>query len=276
MKQALIVAFILMSVSMNAQYYYRDIILAAKTTELWEAYKKNGIKKVTLTSREGDGTPTEGFAGQQVVAPDFSSMVTFTASQNDGQTILDTRYSKTGKIISSVDSSQGYSSSTAYQYNEAGQLVSIESQTYSDGKPVDVEKHQWEYDGSGKPSRMVRTKNGTDETLVTFLKDEQGNIAEENSVRAGARLPSVYYYYDNVNRLTDIVRYSRQAKRLLPDYVFEYDAKGKLTSMLVIPEGSDQYQRWVYQYEESNLKKSESCFDKRKKLLGKIEYLYSK
>lgn len=276
MKQALLVFFILSSVSIHAQYYYRDIIIPKTNTDLWEAYKRNGIKKVVLTSRESDGTPTEGFTGEQDITKDFSSIVTYTASLNAGQAILETNYSSVGKIMSSLDSSQGYSTRTNYQYDEAGRLLSMESQTYSEGKPADLEKHEWQYDNSGKPIRMIRTKNGADETIVSFVKDDQGNIIEENSVRGATKLPSVYYYYDNVNRLTDIVRYSRQAKRLLPDYVFEYDAKGKLRSMLIVPEGTDQYQRWVYEYEADNLKKTESCFDKHRKLLGRIEYTYSK
>jgi hypothetical protein len=275
MKQALFVVFVLMNVSLNAQYYYRDILIAGKNSELWEAYKINGIKKVTLTSQEADGSKTEGFSGEQIISKDYSTITTFTATLNAGQYVLETSYSTTGKIVKTLDSSEGYSSRTRCLYDEAGKLASQESETFIEGKPGEVEKHQWFYDDKGKPVKMIRTKNGTDETVVSFVQDEQGNIAEENSSRGGNPLPSVYYYYDNVNRLTDIVRYSRQAKRLLPDYIFEYDVKGRLTSMIVVPEGSDQYQRWVYEYEGNSLKKSETCFDKRKKLLGRIEYTYS-
>ena len=276
MKKVLIVFFLLSYVSLNAQYYYRDIILPAKNSELWEAYKINGIKKVTLVSQEADGSQTEGFSGEQIISKDYSTIITNTGTLNGGQSILETMYSSEGKITKTVDSSEGYRTQTSYQYDESGKLASQESQTYIEGKAGELEKRQWFYDEKGKPVKMIRTKNGTDETVITFVQDEQGNVGEENSSRGGNPLPSVYYYYDNVNRLTDIVRYSRQAKRLLPDYMFEYDLKGKLTSMIVVPEGSDQYQRWVYEYEANNLKKSETCFDKRKKLLGRIEYTYSK
>ena len=276
MKKALTVFFLLIYVSLNAQYYYRDIVLPAKNSELWQAYKINGIKKVTLISQESDGSSTEGFSGEQVISKDYSTIMTHTGTLNSGQSMLETTYSSEGKITKTVDSSDGYRTQTSYQYDESGKLASQESETFIEGKPGEVEKRQWFYDGNGKPVKMIRTKNGTDETLVSFLQDEQGNIGEEHSSRGGNPLPPVYYYYDNVKRLTDIVRYSRQAKRLLPDYMFEYDIKGKLTSMIVVPEGSDEYQRWIYEYQENNLKKSESCFDKRKKLLGRIEYTYSK
>ena len=275
MKKALFVVFVLINVSLNAQYYYRDIVLSGKNSDLWQTYKINGIKKVTITSHDPDGSLTEGFNGEQIIAKDYSTINTLTAGLNEGQSLLETTYSNTGKIIKTLDSSEGYSSHTRYQYDESGKLVSQESETFIEGKPGEVEKRQWFYGENGTPSKMIRTKNGTDETIVTFVPDEKGNVGEENSTRGGIPLQSVYYYYDNVNRLTDVVRYSRQAKRLLPDYMFEYDMKGKITSMVVVPEGSDDYQRWIYEYEGNNLKKSESCFDKRKKLLGRIEYTYS-
>ncbi|HSB93448.1 MAG TPA: hypothetical protein VLC28_10035 [Flavitalea sp.] len=275
MKKALIVFFLLYYVSVNAQYYYRDIVLPAKNSELWQAYKTNGIKKVVLASQEADGSLTEGFSGDQIISRDYSTIITHTVTLNAGESILVSNYSPEGKITKMVDSSDGYRTETSYQYDQFGKLASQESQTFIEGKPGEVEKHQWIYDEKGKPVRMHRIKNGTDETVVSFVQDEQGNVGEENSFRGGTALPSVYYYYDNVNRLTDIVRYSRQAKRLLPDYMFEYDLKGKVTSMIVVPEGSDEYQRWVYEYQANTLKKSETCFDKRKKLLGRIEYTYS-
>lgn len=276
MKKALFVVFLFLSVSINAQYYYRDIVLPGRNTELWDTYKRNGIKKVTLSSQESDGNATEGFSGEQVISSDFAKIITYTGGVNAGSSVLETIYSKIGKISETLDSAQGYSTKTRYAYDAAGRLTEISSQTYNEGQPGDTEKHTWTYDDKGRPASMIRLKNGSEETVITFVLDEKGNVAEENSTRSGKALPSVYYYYDNVNRLTDIVRYSRQAKRLLPDYVFDYDAKGKISSMIVVPEGSDQYQRWVYEYGVDGLKTKEICYDKRKQLLGRIEYTYSK
>ena len=94
----------------------------------------------------------------------------------------------------------------------------------------------WSYDAAhaGKPASMLKIKNGTDTTLVTFVSDDKGNIVEERSVRLGQALPTIFYYYDTDNRMTDIVRYSTQAKRLLPLNIFEYE-EGRLRSMLVVP-----------------------------------------
>jgi len=93
-------------------------------------------------------------------------------------------------------------------------------------------------------------------------------------VRNGIALPSYYYYYDEKNRLTDVVSYNVRAKRLLPLYIFEYNDDNQLASMLVVPEGSDDYQKWIYEYNERNQKVKETCINKRKQIVGRVEYQY--
>ena len=87
---------------------------------------------------------------------------------------------------------------------------------------------------------MLKIMNGTDTTYVRFIPDEKGNIGEEHATRNGEALPIVYYYYDDNNRLTDIVRYNMKAQRLLPDNIFEYREDGKMTSLLAVQEGGSQ------------------------------------
>jgi hypothetical protein len=121
---------------------------------------------------------------------------------------------------------------------------------------------------------MLKIKNGTDTTIVNFKLDEKGNVAEERSVHAGREQPTIYYYYDDKNRLTDVVRYNNRAKRLLPDYMFEYDADGRISMMLVTTEGGADYQKWYYRYNDKGLKQKDECYAKNKMLIGKVEYEY--
>ncbi len=107
------------------------------------------------------------------------------------------------------------------------------------------------------------------------MRDEKGNIAEERASRNKAELPTIYYYYDADNRLTDIVRYNVKAQRLLPDNIFEYGAGGRMVSLLAVQEGAISYQKWIYDYNEKGLKIKESCFNKQRELLGRIEYQYT-
>jgi hypothetical protein len=122
---------------------------------------------------------------------------------------------------------------------------------------------------------MLKIKNGHDTTFVRFIKDDKGNIAEERAVRNKIDLPTIYYYYDADNHLTDIVRYSMKAQRLLPDNIFEYGEGGRISSLLAVQEGASSYQKWLYAYNEKGLKIKESCFSKQRDLLGRIEYQYT-
>ena len=120
---------------------------------------------------------------------------------------------------------------------------------------------------------MVKIKNGKDTTYYSFVLDEKGNVVEENGVSRGKKIPAVFYYYDEQNKLTDIVRYNIAARRLLPDYVFEYE-NGRLATMMVVPEEGTDYQKWYYSYDEDGLKILDACYSKSKVLIGTIEYAY--
>ena len=86
-------------------------------------------------------------------------------------------------------------------------------------------------------------------------------------------LETYYYYYDQQHRLTDIVRFNQKLKKLVPDYVFEYDANGRLAQMTQMS-GNGKYFTWQYEYNEKGLKWKETCRDNERKLVGKIEYKY--
>jgi YD repeat-containing protein len=70
------------------------------------------------------------------------------------------------------------------------------------------------------------------------------------------------------------VRYSAKARRLLPTHIFSYNTEGRVAGMLLIPEGSNDYQRWYYDYDERGLKVRERVLNKQQQLLGKVEYTY--
>jgi hypothetical protein len=69
------------------------------------------------------------------------------------------------------------------------------------------------------------------------------------------------------------VRFNSKLQKLVPDYVFEYDEKGRLTQMVQLS-GSGAYFTWKYQYNEKGLKVKETCVDGSQKIVGKIEYRY--
>jgi hypothetical protein len=266
----------LLSLAGQAQFYYKDIVVTGQTADRWKLFKGNKVRSVKLSSYESDGQPSEGFEGDQEVSSDYSLISTHTRSPRSADSRLMAWYSPDGFPTKTLDTSDTYRSTSEYRYDPPGRLTAIvNTSVETDNQVTAEEQHLWSYNANGKPSSMLKIKNGADTTFVRLVADEKGNIIEEHAYRNKAELPAVYYYYDADNRLTDIVRYNQRAQKLLPDYIFEYDAAGKIASTLMVPEqGSYEYQKWIYEYDEKGLKTKESCFNKRKELMGMIGYAY--
>ena len=263
----------------RAQFLYKDLVITRQNNGRWKLFEENHVKSVTLKSLEANGQPTEGFVGEQELSGDYTQMVTHTKTAGSTDSWNITQYSN-GRMVRNLDTSDTYQSETKYEYDAEGRgiIISITNTSIETDNQVKAEeRHVWGYDPAhpGKPVSMLKIRNGTDTTYVRFVSDEKGNIVEERSLRQGQNLPAIYYYYDENNRMTDIVRYSPRAKRLLPLEVFEYE-EGRLRSMLVVPEeGNSFYQKWFYSYDdEKGLKTKDQCYNKQKELLGTVEYEY--
>jgi hypothetical protein len=260
----------------NAQYYYKDLVATRESITLWQLYKTNHVKSVRLSSFEGDGQPTDGFQVDQTVEADFSSMTTHSKTNGTTESWTIAAYSPLGLLVSITDTSDTYQSVSTYQYDSRNRLLSITNiSTETDNHVQATEEHRWQYGADDKPVALLKIKNGSDTTFVRFIPDTKGNIGEERATRNKEALPPIYYYYDDSNRLTDVVRYNLKALRLLPDNIFEYGEGDRLTSLLAVQEGAGSYQKWIYEYNEKGLKSKESCFSKQRELLGHIEYQYT-
>ncbi|MEI9809914.1 MAG: hypothetical protein WDO16_19730 [Bacteroidota bacterium] len=136
-----------------------------------------------------------------------------------------------------------------------------------------------------KPEKMLRILNGKDSTEYRFTPDEKGNTGDETMYRkVGKEDPiyyvyenqRVYYYYDDQNRISDIVRYNKKAKELLPDVMFEYDENNRVIQRITtVSSNSHDYFIWKYVFNDKGLKTREALFNKFKELKGRIEYTYS-
>ncbi|HWB94073.1 MAG TPA: hypothetical protein VG605_19605 [Puia sp.] len=262
----------------EAQYFYKDLIVNQGTVNRWKLYRDNRVKAVNLISTEADGKPTEGFLGEQIISDDYSRITTHTKSSGTTDSWIITDYSPQGRILKNTDTSDTYQNVSEYRYDTQGRIITIaDTSLETDNHFREVEVHQWTYDKThpDKPVSMLKIRDGGDTTYVRFVLGEKGNVTEEHARRKGEDLPVIYYYYDADNRLTDIVRYSIRAKRLLPMDMFEYE-DGRLSSSLIVPEeGNSFYQKWYYVYDDKGLKAKDFCYNKQKELLGSIEYQYS-
>ena len=121
---------------------------------------------------------------------------------------------------------------------------------------------------------MIKIKDKTDSTVIRLKKDENNNIAEELWVKKGRIIEHYYYYYNNKNQLTDVVRFNNKAQQMLPDFLFEYNDNGVVSTLTQIPQGSSDYIIWQYVYESNGLKTKDVLYDKHRQLLGTITYSY--
>jgi YD repeat-containing protein len=273
MKTIALVFFLLAASASQAQYYYKDIIGTRESSDMIKTYQRTGVTRVRVTSYDAENTRNEDFFVEQTFSKPHNLLRTITRSGLSAESVLTTYTDGQGNVLKTVDSSEAIISTTEYQYDGSGKLITVKSSSTDSARRInETEIHRWEYN-NGLPVRMLRVINNTDTTVVDF-KVEGGNVAEERSTRRGIKAEPVYYYYNASNRLTDIVRYNNKAKRLLPEYMFEYAPDGKVIQKITVPANSSDYLIWRYQYNSNGLKIKEAIYDRHKTLNGKIEYQY--
>ncbi len=273
MKLLFATVIILASSKISAQHFYKDIIGTKETAATLRGYVQNKVSRVLLSTYNANNTRDEDFSVDQQFAK--GELRTITRSDLNNQSTLISYTDGDSRVIKTIDSSAVVVTTTNYKYNPLGQLLSMNSFSSDSAKTTTQrEEHLWQYIDE-KPVKMLRIKNSTDTAFVNFKLDENGNVIEEAEVRKGIAAEPVYYYYDSKNRLTDIVRYNRKAKKLLPEYMFEYSPAGQVIQKITVPSNNDNYLIWRYQYNSQGLKIKEVIYNKQKELAGKIEYQYS-
>ena len=274
MKNLFLLLLITASFSLKAQYYYEDILSTNETNRLMKSYKDNKVVGVTSTGYDALGVKTTDFSEQQEVN---NSVLKTTTRNNLTITVLISRFDDQSRLISIVDSAIDVKSFTVYTYDAAGKIILIKNTTKDSSLQINnVETHQWIYNSNGQPIKMLQIVNDNDTTEFRFNMDDKGNVADEQSFRKGKAGEMIYYYYDDKNRLTDVVRYNNKYKKLLPDYMFEYDEQDHvLQKTTPLSNLSLGYLIWRYVYNDKGLKTKEAAFNKNKEMTGKIEYSYT-
>lgn len=259
--------------SVQAQYYYRDIISNRQMHTEMALYRENKVRLIKIRSFEDDGTESDGFFCEKKISRDYRKTELFTRSNISGNSLLTSLFNEKGQLVSTSDSSELAVSVNRYSYDTDGRIISILSviRSSDDDFTNEIkEEHIYMYGNGGNPEKMIRVKNVTDSTYILFGTDEQNNLAIEKDSRNGSKY---YYYYDSKNRLTDIVHDNEHTTKLIPDYLFEYNSAGQLAQMTNTEEGGSNYFVWKYSY-ENGLRSKEKCYSKERKLMGSIEYVY--
>jgi len=263
----------LLAHSAYSQHYYNDLMTTNDINKKRALYLLNKVRSVKMTSFDNYNQKIDGFESTQSIAANYGTITTTTSNSLSGKDVTTHYFNAQGQLTQSIDTTDGNKLVIQYTYDASNQITSIVSLSLSPGGYSTREQHLWFYK-AGKPERMLKIKNGSDTTTITYNLDEKGNVGEEKSIHRGIEQPGVYYYYDDKNRLTDVVRYNARVKRLLPDYLFEYDTEDRVSMMLVTTQGGSDYQKWYYKYNEKGMKKTDECYAKSKMLIAKVEYAY--
>jgi hypothetical protein len=262
-----------MALTSNAQYYYKDIISNKQLVAEMALLKEQKVHTISLKSFEDDGSPSEGFFCEKKINKKYTTVETFSRSYITASSVFTSFFDDKGLLLQTIDSSDIASSTSAYSYTPEGLIKNIVTENHSSDDDFNTairEEHLYQYNEAGVPVKMIRIKNYTDSTVILFSADENNNVAIEKNAKNG---DTYYYYYDNKKRITDVVRLNPYNKKMLPDYMFEYNNAGLITQMTTTEEGSSYYFTWKYTY-ENGLRVTEKCYSKERRLMGSITYEY--
>jgi hypothetical protein len=274
--QKLIICFLLATSfagGATAQNYYKDLVSNRQLLADMAAYKENKVKTINIKSFNDDGSESEGFFCQKKLSRDYKRSELFTRADIAPASLFVSVFDNDGKLLSTNDSSSISVTAIKYSYDDKKRIQSILSVVKSQDDDFSneiTEEHIYTYDDNNRPVSMLKIKNRTDTSLISFGPDDKGNVGIEKDAKTGAKF---YYYYDAKNRLTDIVQANEYKENLKPDYVFEYNNAGLITQMTSVEEGSSNYFIWKYNY-DNNLRIKERCFTNERRLMGSIEYEY--
>lgn len=259
--------------SANAQYYYKDLLSTLKQNKEFSILKNGGIRQVKISSFDEHDQPSEGFFCEKRINKNFNQSQLMTNSNITGQSLLVTDYNNNGDVIKTTTTTPNTSNNIRFTYDSNRNIVLIRTETVANGDSSGIiETHEYFYKNN-LPVKMLRKKNNVLISTITFLADDKGNIIEEDP-KGNTDDKKYFYYYDDKNRLTDVVHYNVIAKRLLPDYMFEYSSDPEPKQMISVDETGRNYFIWKYAYDDKKLPEIQKCFSKEKTLLGTIQYDY--
>ena len=260
----------------QAQYYYKDIVSNKQVISEKQGLKEQKVRSILVHSFEGNGDDSPGFFCEKKISKDYRRIETYTKSNITGKSLQTAYYNDKDQLIQSTDSSELSSTTSMYQYDANGKITNIISNSHSNDDDFAtrlLEEHQYQYDAKGQPVKMLRIRNMKDTAQIIFTTDDKGNIIDEKDM--GKNGKHYYYYYNDKNRMTDIVKFNVVKNKLMPDFIFEYNSDGQVTQMVTVEDGmNSDYYTWKYVYNDG-LRIIEKCFSRENILLGYFEYEYN-
>jgi len=278
----LLTAFFGLKLSVSAQYYYQDIVNTARTEANMALLKENKITIQLVQSFDASQESDNDFRCQREMLANYRQIRSTTVSRATGYSVMTSYFSAKGKLTKTIDSTRSVITTVIYMRNTSDTSAKIREVYLTSYEPKTkykfTETRRYTYDSLGRLSHMIHFHGDKieDSTTVRFTVDSLGLVSEEIESGKGANGRRIYYKYNDQNLLTDIVRYSPTRKKMLPDYIFDYDAKNRIGAMTTVNGETASYTIWRYTYDERGLPIQEECYGKKKELMGTVKYKYRK
>ena len=276
MRSFLIFGFLLLSFASSAQLFYQDIASTLAIETKMKNLLSANVKSIVATGFDQQGIKTNEFSEWHKVDAANKTLTITTRNQQNFSTVQ-YRFNEKTKLVKTRDSLGYLQIISTFSYDDKDNLISIKTIT-SDTlqKFTTSEEHKWNYNKQNKPERMWKIVNEKDSTEYRFVLDEFGNVAEEKLFRRGVEGEFIYYYYNDRNLMTDVVRYNKPLMSLVPDMIFEYDERGNIIQKITpVSFKNPNYLIWRYLFNEKGLITKEALYNKNKQRTGTIEYQYS-
>lgn len=278
----LLTAFFGLKLSVSAQYYYQDIVNTARTEANMALLKENKITIQLVQSFDANQESDNDFRCQREMLANYRQIRSTTVSRSTGYSVMTSYFSAKGKLTKTIDSTRSVITTVIYMRNTNDTSAKIREVYLTSYEPKTkykfTETRRYTYDSLGHLSHMIHFHGDKieDSTTVRFTVDSLGLVTEEIESGKGANGRRIYYKYNDQNLLTDIVRYSPTRKKMLPDYIFDYDAQNRIGAMTTVNGETASYTIWRYTYDERGLPTQEECYGKKKELMGTVRYKYRK
>lgn len=276
MKTYSLILLLVLPFAARAQYYFNELLAAHTIEQRMKTLVEQKVATVTATGYDERGARSRDFNEWQQVQPSTRTWLTQTRNGLN-ITRMAYRFNEAGRLVSISDSSAGVTSQSEYSYDAQQRIKEVVITVKDSAQEFsNTESHQWTYDAAGKPAKFLRIVDKKDTTEFRFTIDEKGRVADEQLFRRNTGLDQLYYYYNSQDNITDIVRYNKRIKKLLPDFMFEYDEQGRVAQKIAtLSTRTSDYIIWRYAYNEQGLKSREALFNKQKEMTGRIDYTYT-
>lgn len=275
----LICLFVVIGNCVKAQYYYKDIVVTDDVIKQNQQFRKYKVSALNVKSYHYDNEEIDNFLCELVIENNAKHVLTITGSPFNGGNHLHSFFTPQGLVTRSVDSNATMIIQNNYEYNTANKLIKLSVVAFEPNlkalKNTDV--HIWKYNAKGLPTSMTKIVNDKDTTVVQFTLDTVNNLVlDEVSYKKGVEYERYYYYYDSINRLTDVVRFHPYKKKFYPETILDYNDKNEVIRKTTWVPNTTHVTYWYYFYDPATgLKTEEQAYVKGNVFKGKLKYNYT-